>query len=108
MVQHHPVYPEGLFRNPQVRPFGYQNGGDWTWFGGRTIQQLVRYGRVAEACEDAGPMVTRALRDGFVEWYDVYNRPQGSREFRGAAGTLGQAIVLLQAWAREHAGANLP
>ena len=95
----YPVYPEGFFKNPQVRPFGYQNGGDWTWFGGRTIQQLVRHGRVAEAYEDARPMVARALRDGFVEWYDVYNRPQGSREFRGAAGTLGQAIVLLQAWA---------
>jgi len=104
----YPVYPEGFFKNPQVRPFGYQNGGDWTWFGARTIQQLVRHGRVAEAYEDVRPMVARALRDGFVEWYDVYNRPQGSREFRGAAGTLGQAIVLLQAWAREHAGANLP
>ena len=34
----HPVYPEGLSRNPQVRPFGYRNGGDWTWFGGRTIR----------------------------------------------------------------------
>ena len=104
----YPVYPEGFFKNPQVRPFGYQNGGDWTWFGGRTIQQLVRHGRVREAYEDARPMVARALRDGFVEWYDVYNRPQGSREFRGAAGTLGQAVVLLQAWAREHAGADLP
>ena len=102
----HPVYPEGLFTNTHVRPFSYQNGGDWTWFGGRTIQQLVRHGRVAAAYEDARPMVARALRDGFVEWYDVYNRPQGSREFRGAAGTLGQAIVLLQAWAREHGGSG--
>jgi glycogen debranching enzyme len=100
----HPVYPEGFFRNPQLRPHSYQNGGDWTWFGGRTIQQLVRHGRVAEAYQEAQPMVSRALRDGFVEWYDLDNRPQGSREFRGAAGTLGQAIVLLQAWAREHVG----
>ena len=40
----YPVYPEGFFKNPQVRPFGYQNGGDWTWFGGRTIQHLVGLG----------------------------------------------------------------
>ena len=96
----HPAYPEGFFKNPSLRPYGYLNGGDWTWFGGRTIQQLVRHGRVAEAYREAQPMVARALRDGFVEWYDIYNRPQGSREFRGAAGTLGQAVVLLQDWAR--------
>jgi len=49
-------------------------------------------------------MVDRALRDGFVEWYDIYNQPQGSREFRGAAGTLGQAVLQLQSWARERVG----
>jgi glycogen debranching enzyme len=100
----HPAYPEGLFKSSSAsRPYSYINGGDWTWWGGRTIQQLVRHGRVADAYREAQPMVARALRDGFVEWYDIYNRPQGSREFRGAAGTLGQAAVMLQAWAREQA-----
>ena len=59
-------------------PVNYINGGDWTWWGGRTIQQLVRHGRVADAYCEAQPLVARALRDGFVEWYDIYNRPQGS------------------------------
>ncbi len=40
----YPPYPEGFFKNPGMYPYGYQNGGDWTWFGGRMIQQLVRYG----------------------------------------------------------------
>ncbi len=43
-------YPEGFFKNPQMRsPYSYQNGGDWCWFGGRMIQALIRQGHVAEA-----------------------------------------------------------
>lgn len=34
----YPPYPEGFFKNPGMQPYGYQNGGDWTWFGGRMIQ----------------------------------------------------------------------
>ncbi len=31
----YPPYPEGYFKNKSMYPYGYQNGGDWTWFGGR-------------------------------------------------------------------------
>ena len=32
----YPPYPKGLFKNPGMSiPYSYQNGGDWTWFGGR-------------------------------------------------------------------------
>ena len=45
----YPPYPEGSFKNKGMYPYGYQNGGDWTWFGGRMIQQLIRNGFVEEA-----------------------------------------------------------
>ena len=72
---------------------------------GRTHHPAVGPARgVADAYCEAQPLVALALRDGFVEWYDIYNRPQGLGEFPGAAGTLGQAVVMPQAWAKEHAG----
>ena len=40
----YPTYPEGFFRGGMSKPYVYQNGGDWTWFGGRMIQQLVANG----------------------------------------------------------------
>ncbi|MGM0531737.1 MAG: GH36-type glycosyl hydrolase domain-containing protein, partial [Bacteroidota bacterium] len=45
----YPPYPEGFFENESMVPYGYQNGGDWTWFGGRMIHALLRYGFVEEA-----------------------------------------------------------
>lgn len=38
----YPTYPAGFFKGWMAEPYHYQNGGDWTWFGGRMIQQLVR------------------------------------------------------------------
>ena len=61
------------------------------------IQQLVRYGMLAEAYEQLVPMVKR-VRDnnGFYEWYTVDNKPKGSGTFRGEAGVLDKAIVMLE------------
>lgn len=28
----YPPYPKGFFQNKGMYPYGYQNGGDWTWF----------------------------------------------------------------------------
>ena len=99
----YPPYPDGFFKNPQLtKPYTYQNGGDWCWFGGRMIQQLVAYGYVAEAYRNLQPMVERVVRVGdFHEWWSRDNQPKGSGKFRGSAGALGRAIVMLQAWARE-------
>lgn len=48
----------------------YQNGGDWTWFGGRMIQQLVVNGMVEEAYAEIHPMIERVIQNnGFYEWY---------------------------------------
>jgi hypothetical protein len=93
----YPPYPEGYFKNKGMYPYGYQNGGDWTWFGGRMIQQLVRYGMTAEAYEHLAPMIKRVKdNNGFFEWYTVDNKPEGSGTFRGEAGVLYKAITMLE------------
>lgn len=97
----YPTYPEGFYKNKGMYPYGYQNGGDWTWFGGRMIQQLIKYGFVEEAYEQMQPMVKRVKdNDGFFEWYTVDNKPKGSGTFRGSAGVLYKAIVLLEEYVK--------
>lgn len=97
----YPPYPEGFFANKIMNPeYNYQNGGDWTWFGGRMIQQMIRYGFVAEAYEQVQPMVRRVKdNDGFFEWYSVDNKPRGSGTFRGEAGVLFTAIRMFEDFA---------
>ncbi|MCP4304903.1 MAG: hypothetical protein GY788_08540 [bacterium] len=101
----YPPYPKGFFKNPSMRPYSYQNGGDWTWFGGRMIQALIRDGFVDEAYHQLLPMIERVQKnDGFYEWYGIDNKPRGSGTFRGSAGVLGKAIKMLTAWADENKG----
>jgi cellobiose phosphorylase len=97
----YPPYPEQEF--PNMKPYVYQNAGDWTWFGGRMIQALTEQGMVKEAYEELSPMLDRALsHQGFYEWYDVQTgAPKGSGDFRGEAGVLYDAITLLKEWARK-------
>ncbi len=98
----YPPYPEGSFENKGMYPYGYQNGGDWTWFGGRMIQQLVLNGFVQEAYDNIQPMTDRVVNNnGFYEWYTVDNKPKGSGTFRGSAGVLYKAIELMDKWAEE-------
>lgn len=98
----YPPYPEGFFKNKGMYPYGYQNGGDWTWFGGRMIQQLIRNGFVEEAYEHIQPMVKRVKdNNGFYEWYTVNNEPKGSGTFRGEAGVLWKAIQLFEELVKE-------
>jgi len=93
----YPPYPEGYFKNKGMYPYGYQNGGDWTWFGGRMIQQLIRYGMTSEAYEHLTPMIKRVKdNNGFFEWYTVDNKPEGSGTFRGEAGVLYKAVTMLE------------
>lgn len=93
----YPVYPQGFFKNTGMGPYSYQNGGDWTWFGGRMISQLIRYDLIEEACEAMKPMLDRVVKNkGFYEWYTPDNSPQGSASFRGEAGVLWTAITDLE------------
>lgn len=98
----YPPYPEGYFKNKIMSPYSYQNGGDWSWFGGRMIQQLVKNGMVREAYEQLQPMVKRVKdNQGFYEWYTRDNQPQGSGTYRGSAGVLYQAVQMLEQWAEQ-------
>lgn len=99
----YPPYPIDIYKNSgSNKPYVYQNGGDWTWFGGRMIQQLVKHGLVKEAYEELQPMIDRELRQGvFYEWYTPGGKPSGSADFKGSAGVLAEAIALLKDWARQ-------
>ena len=98
----YPPYPEGFFKNKGMYPYGYQNGGDWTWFGGRMIQQLVRNGFVQEAFDEVYPMLERVVNNkGFYEWYARDGSPSGSGTFRGEAGVLYTAIEDFRNWAKQ-------
>ena len=80
----YPTYPEGFFRGGMAKPYVYQNGGDWTWFGGRMIQQLVANGFVEEAYDEIRPMIDRVIKNqGFFEWYGMGGVPSGSGHFKG-------------------------
>ena len=94
----YPPYPAGYFVNKIMNPeYNYQNGGDWTWFGGRMIQELIKNGFVDEAYEQMQPMVKRVKdNDGFFEWYTIDNKPEGSGTFRGSAGVLYKAILMFE------------
>ena len=94
----YPPYPKGFFANKIMNPeYSYQNGGDWTWFGGRMIQELIKNGFVEEAYQQMQPMVKRVKdNDGFFEWYSVNNEPRGSGTFRGSAGVLYKAIIMFE------------
>ena len=98
----YPPYPAGFFKNKSMGPFSYQNGGDWTWFGGRMIQQLIAYGYIEQAYQESLPMFERVrINDGFFEWYTIENKPSGSGTFRGSAGVLDKAIQMFLKWAKE-------
>ena len=98
----YPPYPDGFFENKGMYPYGYQNGGDWTWFGGRMIQQLIKNGFIEDAYEQIQPMVKRVKdNDGFYEWYTVDNKPEGSGTFRGSAGVLYRAIIMFEEYAEK-------
>ncbi len=101
----YPPYPLEVLGKNISPPYNYQNGGDWTWFGGRMIQQLIAYGFIEEAYELAQPMFERVLRNGdFYEWYERDGTPAGSAEFKGSAGVLAKSIAMFRAWAEDHIG----
>jgi len=103
----YPIYPEGLFLSKSMRSWNYMNGGDWTWFGARMVDQLARYGFAADALRELEPMMDRVLEHGaFREWWTRDNQPMGAKNFKGSAGELIEAIHELRNWAKEQAGAK--
>lgn len=99
----YPTYPAGFFRGGMSKPYVYQNGGDWTWFGGRMIQQLITNGYIEEAYEEVQPMISSVIKnDGFFEWYGKGGVPSGSGKFKGSAGVLSKAIELFYDWGKRN------
>ncbi len=100
----YPPYPENIYPGSRSnKEYNYQNGGDWDWFGGRMIEQLIAHGFVQQAYDEMQPMIERFMRDGrFYEWYSRDNKPAGSADFKGAAGVLAKAIDMLRNWAEEN------
>jgi hypothetical protein len=98
----YPPYPKEQY--PNMAPFNYQNGGDWTWFGGRMTGALLNYSLTQQAYDDLLPMIDRTIKNkGFFEWYNVQTgAPSGSGSFRGEAGVLFEAISQLRQWATKH------
>lgn len=95
----YPTYPDNFFHGGMAKPYIYQNGGDWTWFGGRMIQQLIAYGYVQEAYEEVRPMIDRVIKNkGFYEWYGQKGVPSGSGHFKGSAGVLCKAFEMFNNW----------
>jgi len=101
-LNQYPPYPNGFFVNPvQSAPYTYQNAGDWPWFGGRIIVQLMRFGYIQEAYDELKPMLKIFVRDNDLnEWYTPAGKPAGSGQFKGAAGSIGKAIAALETWAK--------
>ena len=99
-----PPYPAGLFQSPSMGPGSYQNGGDWTWFGGRMVHALVRYDFGFQAWEALSPMLDMVLDAGdFYEWHQTDGTPRGAYPYRGAAGVLWSAIQDIRTWSRKQA-----
>jgi|SRR6185437_4890920 len=98
----YPPYPDSAYNGVNTcKPYVYQNGGDWSWFGGRMIQQLIANRFVQQAYDELQPMIDRVIKNKkFYEWYSVDGKPEGSADFKGSAGVLGKAIEMLQAWAK--------
>jgi hypothetical protein len=93
----YPPYPAEELGENVSAPYDYQNGGDWTWFGGRMIQQLILNGFTEDAWELARPMFDRVLKNNdFYEWYRMDGTPSGSSEFKGSAGVLAKSIELFR------------
>jgi hypothetical protein len=99
----YPPYPSEVLGKNISAPYEYQNGGDWTWFGGRMIQQLIANGFVEEAYELAQPMFNRVIKNNdFYEWYKIDGTPAGSAEFKGSAGVLAKSISMFNEWANQN------
>ncbi|MBC8770523.1 hypothetical protein H4O18_21195 [Arenibacter sp. BSSL-BM3] len=97
----YPPYPTEVLGKNVSPPYEYQNGGDWTWFGGRMIQQLIANDYVEEAYTLAKPMFERVLKnDGFYEWYKIDGTPAGSADFKGSAGVLAKSSMMFREWAK--------
>jgi glycogen debranching enzyme len=90
-----PLYHVPTMRNALYeRPFYYQNGGDWPWWGGRVCLGLLACGLPREARDALQPILVMVEETGgFYEWHKPDGTPRGAAHFRGAAGVIAEAIA---------------
>jgi hypothetical protein len=99
----YPPYPAGIFKNDIIRkPYTYQNGGDWLWFGARTVQQMLVHRQLDDAYREFSRMIDLVIcHDDFHEWYRRDGAGMGAAGFRGAAGQMYLAIKAFRTWAAQ-------
>ena len=84
--------------NQKFIPHIYLNGSPFPY---DLNENEIHYhgGMVMEAYEQLQPMIKRVKdNNGFYEWYIIDNKPRGSGTFRGEAGVLYKAIIMLEPW----------
>lgn len=90
----HPPYPEGFFIHPAItKPYTYQNGGQWDWFGGRLILQEFLHGYSDNAYTHLLEIAQKAGKNGgLYEWDTPDGKGMGSAQLAGSAGALSGAL----------------
>jgi GH15 family glucan-1,4-alpha-glucosidase len=91
-----PPYPEGFFPHHLLKhPWNYQNGGEWDWIGGRVVKALFMKGFAKEAESYLLEIVKKNLANNCIfEWEDRQGTGRGAMFYAGAAGVIGEAILL--------------
>lgn len=90
----HPPYPEGFFSHFAItKPYTYQNGGQWDWFGGRLILQEFKHGYSESAYAHLLEIAKKAEKNkGLYEWDTPDGNGMGSAQLAGGAGALAGAL----------------
>ena len=90
-----PAYPKGVYQNPIIQPYEYQNGGQWDWFGARATLMIAQHNSDL-AKSKLKEIASKVLANGtFYEWEHLDGSPGAGPHFRaGAASFLIAAIEL--------------
>jgi len=91
-----PPYPGGFFSHHLMRPWSYQNGGEWDWIGARVVKALFMEGFRQEAQKYLLEIVKKNLANYCIfEWEDREGSSIGGSMFYvGAAGIIGDTIFM--------------
>lgn len=89
-----PPYPEGTFENPILsKPYTYQNGGDWDWYGCQIAEFFadLDLGKAEEALDE---IARKVYNNGtFYEWDYPNGSPGHGPHFRAGAAAYVKAFL---------------
>lgn len=91
-----PPYPEGFFPHHLLsHPWSYQNGGEWDWIGARVVKALLINGFRQEALAYLQEIAQKNMANYCIyEWEDRNGVGRGALFYIGAAGLLGENLIL--------------